>query len=135
MKKAGPAKRHRDDAAEPSQSAVVEVEDSTRRPPGQLSVGIGASAGGLLAIKGGIECASLAVNIRGGNSDPVAYLMLKRGCPFVLTTGGSDWPSQIHFSGEKRPTKLYSKRNLEKNLHSLIDQAALIGNTGPGSKS
>ena len=55
MRKAGPPERHRDHTTEPSPPTVVAVDDSARRPPGHLIVGIGASAGGLAAYQSFFE--------------------------------------------------------------------------------
>ena len=88
-----------------------------------------------LATNGVFDCAILDVNIRGGNSYAIADLLLKRGCPFLLTTGYSDWSLPKHLSGQKRLTKPYSTKELEKHLQSLADQVALPGNTSPDSIS
>jgi hypothetical protein len=123
MKKAGPHKRHRNHTAEPSLPAVVELDDSARRPPGNLIVGIGASAGGLVAINGDFACYALA------------DLLLTRNCPFVLTTGYGGCSLPKHLSGQKGLTKPYSTREREKHLQTLANQVALSGNSGPGSIS
>jgi CheY-like chemotaxis protein len=88
-----------------------------------------------LATNGDFDCAILDVNIRGGNTYAVADLLMKRGCPFLLTTGYGDWSLPKHLVGQKRLTKPYSARELEKHLQTLENQVGLSGNTGPGSIS
>lgn len=80
-----------------------------------------------LAIKGDFDCAVLDINIRGGNSYAVADLLLKRGCPFLFTTGYSDWSMPKHLVGEKRLTKPYSSRQLESELRLLCLPLQLNG--------
>ncbi len=135
MKKSRPPKRHQDHTAEPLLPAVVAVDVSARRPPGHLIVGIGASAGGLLAINADFDCAILDFNIRGGHSYAVADLLLTQGCSLVLTTGDSDWSLPKHLSRQKKLTKPYSTRALENHRQTLANQFASSGNTGPGSIS
>lgn len=72
-----------------------------------------------LATRGDFDCAVLDINIRGGNSYAVADLLLTRGCPFLLTTGYSDWSLPMHLVSEKRLTKPYSSRQLESELRLL----------------
>lgn len=86
-----------------------------------------------VATHGIFDCAILDINIRGGNSYAVADVLLKRGCPFLLTTGYSDWSLPKHLSGQKRLTKPYSARELEKHLKTLAEQVALSGSTDPDS--
>jgi hypothetical protein len=110
--------------AEPSLATVVEVDDSARRRPGHLIIGIYASAGGLLAVIEDVDCARRDINIRdinirGGNSSAVAYLLSKQDCPFVLSAGYSDWSLLKHLSGLKTLTKPYAAKEIEKHLKVL----------------
>jgi CheY-like chemotaxis protein len=88
-----------------------------------------------LATNGVFDFAVLDVNIRGGNTYAVADILAKRGCPFMLTTGYSDWSLPKHLSGQKRLPKPYSTRELEKHLQNLADQVGLTGDTGLDSIS
>jgi hypothetical protein len=120
--------------AKPSLAAVVEVDDDSRRPPGHLILGIYASAGGLLAVIEDVDCARRDINIRdinirGGNSSAVAYLLSKQGCPFVLRTGYSDWSFLKHLSGLKTLTRPYAAKEIEKHLQSFADPVALTDNS------
>jgi CheY-like chemotaxis protein len=72
-----------------------------------------------LAIRGEFDCAVLDINIRGGNSYAVADLLLERGCPFIFTTGYSEWSMPKHLVSEKRLSKPYSSRQLEDELRHL----------------
>lgn len=72
-----------------------------------------------LATSGDFDCAVLDINIRGGNSYAVADLLIKRGCPFLFTTGYSDWSMPKHLVSEKRLAKPYSARQLESELRLL----------------
>ena len=74
----------------------------------------------LLATDGHFDCAVLDINIRGGNSYAVAFLLQKRGCPFVLATGYSDWSLPKELLGEPRLTKPYSFSQLEHELRLLF---------------
>lgn len=72
-----------------------------------------------LATAGNFDCAILDINIRGGNSYQVAGLLLTRGCPFVLSTGYSDWSIPKHLVGARRLTKPYSLGQLEDELRLM----------------
>jgi CheY-like chemotaxis protein len=82
-----------------------------------------------LANKGIFDCAILDVNIRGGNTYAVADILVKRGCPFIFTTGYSDWSLPKHFSGQERLTKPYSMQELEQCLQTLAERVASSCNT------
>jgi DNA-binding response OmpR family regulator len=89
----------------------------------------------ILATNGDFDCAILDVNIRGGKSYAVADLLLKRGCPFFLTTGYSDWSLPKHLTGQKRLTKPYSTSELEIQLRGLFSQVEESRQNGPCSES
>ncbi len=88
-----------------------------------------------LAIRGDFDCAVLDINIRCGNSYAVADLLLERGCPFLFTTGYSDWSMPKHLVGEKRLTKPYSSRQLESELRLLCTPLQSNGKDLEGSGS
>ena len=88
-----------------------------------------------LATRGDFDCAVLDINIRGGNSYAVADLLLKRGCPFLFTTGYSDWSMPKHLIDEKRLTKPYSSRQLESELRLLCAPLQSNGKDPESSES
>jgi DNA-binding response OmpR family regulator len=89
----------------------------------------------VLATKGDFDCAILDVNIRGGNSFAVADILLNSGCPFLLTTGYSDWSLPKHLAGQKRLTKPYSTSELEMQIRVLCRQVEERRQKDPGSES
>uniref|UniRef100_UPI0035C9BD82 response regulator n=1 Tax=uncultured Sphingomonas sp. TaxID=158754 RepID=UPI0035C9BD82 len=88
-----------------------------------------------LATSGEFDCAILDINIRGGKSYAVADLLLKRGCPFLFTTGYSDWSMPKHLVSEKRLTKPYSSHQLESELRLLCVPLHSDGKHPEGSGS
>ncbi|MCW2109543.1 DNA-binding LytR/AlgR family response regulator [Bradyrhizobium elkanii] len=88
-----------------------------------------------LAISGEFDCAVLDINIRGGNSYAVADLLLERGCPFLFTTGYSDWSMPKHLVGETRLTKPYSSSQLESELRRLCLSLRVNGKEAGRSQS
>lgn len=82
-----------------------------------------------VATHGIFDCAILDVNIRGGNTYAVAEILLKRGCPFIFTTGYSGWSLPKHLSGQKRLTKPYSVQELEEYLQTLAERVVSSGDT------
>jgi hypothetical protein len=122
--------------ADPLQPAVVAADDIASRPPGHLTVGIGASAGSLLAGRRYYDRTTLYVNIRGKKSYTISYLSLAQCYPFVLRTGYSDWSQQKQLPGQKRLKRPYSQRELKKHLlQTLANHVALSGDTGASSIS
>lgn len=78
-----------------------------------------------VAAKGEFDCAVLDINIRGGNTYPIAEMLMARGCPFVMATGYSDWSIPLHLASQKRLTKPYGSAQLEAELRRLEGEAQL----------
>lgn len=78
-----------------------------------------------LVDEGEFDCAILDVNIRGGNSYPIADLLLERDCPFVMATGYSDLSIPPHLIGLTKLTKPYSIEALTGELTLLAARVAV----------
>ncbi|MBR0648724.1 response regulator [Roseomonas terrae] len=78
-----------------------------------------------------LDAAVLDVTIRGGNVYPVAEQLLVRGVPFALASGYSDWALPDNLQALPRLTKPFTKRELEDQVRSLIQGAALRPRTPP----
>lgn len=68
-----------------------------------------------------IDAAILDVNIRGGNSYPVADVLAQRGIPFLFCTGYSDWAVEERHRDRPRLSKPYTTKDLEKQVLQLLD--------------
>lgn len=75
-----------------------------------------------LAGEGSIDAAILDVNIRGGNSYPVADILVERGIPFVFCSGYSDWALEERHRDRPRLAKPYSAEDLEAHILQLFAQ-------------
>jgi CheY-like chemotaxis protein len=75
-----------------------------------------------LASEEEIDAAILDVNIRGGNSYPVADILAERGIPFVLCSGYSDSGPAGRHSDRPRLTKPYSPQDLEDRVLQLLSE-------------
>lgn len=73
-----------------------------------------------LATEEAIDAAILDVNIRGGNSYPVADILAERGIPFVFCSGYGDWAIEERHRDRPRLTKPYSSKNLEDRVLQLL---------------
>lgn len=73
-----------------------------------------------LASESPIDAAILDVNIRGGNSYPVADILAERGIPFVFCSGYSDWALEERHRDRPRLTKPYSSNDLKERLLQLL---------------
>ncbi|WP_138390490.1 response regulator [Rhizobium indicum] len=73
-----------------------------------------------LASEASIDAAILDVNIRGGNSYPVADILAERGIPFVFCSGYSDWALEERHRDRPRLTKPYSPSDLAERLLQLL---------------
>ena len=67
-----------------------------------------------------IDAAILDVNIRGGNSYPVADILAERGIPFVFCSGYSDWALEERHRDRPRLTKPYSFKDLENRVLQML---------------
>lgn len=69
---------------------------------------------------GGIDCAILDVNLRGGEKSwPIADALAERGIPFVLATGGGDDSVVEPHRDRPRLHKPFTMDGVEKALDSL----------------
>lgn len=73
-----------------------------------------------LAGDGPLDAAILDVNIRGGNSYPVADILAERGIPFIFCSGYSDWAIEARHRGRPRLAKPYSADDLEVQILRLF---------------
>ena len=73
-----------------------------------------------LAREASIDAAVLDVNIRGGNSYPVADVLDERGIPFVLCSGHGDLALGERHRHRPRLTKPYSMRALGDQVLELL---------------
>jgi CheY-like chemotaxis protein len=78
-----------------------------------------------LAREAAIDAAILDVNIRGGNSYPVADILAERGIPFVFCSGYSDWALEERHRDRPRLAKPYSIADLEDRVLQLLDMTAI----------
>ena len=79
-----------------------------------------------LVAEGEFDCAVLDVNIRGGDTYPVADLLIERDCPFVMATGYSNVTMPPHLLGQTRLTKPYAINALEDELMRLSERVAAV---------
>lgn len=83
----------------------------------------------LLASETPIDAAILDVNIRGGNSYPVADILATKGVPFIFCSGYSDWVLEERHRDRPRLTKPFNSRDLENRLLQLIEPISSLKNT------
>jgi DNA-binding response OmpR family regulator len=76
-----------------------------------------------LAEEGEFDAAILDVTIRGGEVYPVAELLLKRGIPFVFSSGYGDWALPEELRDKPRLTKPFTAAALEEQLRLLYGKA------------
>ena len=73
-----------------------------------------------LAGEAPIDAAILDVNIRGGNSYPVADILAERGIPFIFCSGYNEWALEERHRDRPRLMKPYSLKELEDQLIKLL---------------
>ena len=73
-----------------------------------------------LAKEAPIDVAVLDVNIRGGNSYPVADMLAERGIPFVFCSGYGDWALEQRHRDRPRLMKPFTSRDLEVQVLELL---------------
>lgn len=73
-----------------------------------------------LASEASLDAAILDVNIRGGNSYPVADILAKRGIPFIFCSGYNDWALEERHRDRPRLMKPYSLKELEDQVSKLL---------------
>jgi DNA-binding response OmpR family regulator len=70
-----------------------------------------------------LDAAVLDITIRGGQVFPVAEILARRGVPFVLSSGYSDWVLPEAMQGKPRLTKPFTLRELEHEVRQLCHPA------------
>lgn len=70
-----------------------------------------------------IDCAILDVNVRGGQTYPVAELLLGRGVPLLVASGYGDWTLPEHLLSQNRLLKPYTSDQLRNELRLLSTRA------------
>ena len=80
-----------------------------------------------LATIAALGCAILDINILGGNSYPVADMLLKRGVPVLLLSGYREETLPVRLHEEARLPKPFTAAQLEKEIRALCDRAARAG--------
>ena len=80
-----------------------------------------------LAAVAALGCAILDINIRGGNSYPVADILLMRGVPVLLLSGYGEQtlPERLH--EEARLPKPFTGAQLDKEIRDLCASATNCG--------
>ena len=73
-----------------------------------------------LAREAPIDAAVLDINIRGGNSYPVADILTERSIPFVFCTGYGDWALEERYRDRPRLTKPFNSRDLECRVLEML---------------
>ncbi len=79
----------------------------------------------LLAGEAALDAAILDVNIRGGNSYPIADILAERGIPFLFCSGYNDWALEERHRARPRLTKPYSLKELEDVVIQLLGPPAV----------
>lgn len=74
-----------------------------------------------LASEEAIDAAILDVNIRGGNSYPIADVLTERGIPFLFCSGYGEWALEERHRNRPRLTKPYSSKDLENGVLQLFE--------------
>ena len=76
-----------------------------------------------LANEAQIDAAVLDINIRGGNSYPVADALSARSIPFVFCSGYGDWTFEERYRDRPRLTKPYAMQALKVSVLGLLGAA------------
>lgn len=71
-----------------------------------------------------IDAAILDVNIRGGNSYPVADILERRRIPFIFYSGYSDWAIEERHRHRPRLTKPCNPNELKELVLEVLDAPA-----------
>jgi DNA-binding response OmpR family regulator len=106
---------------EDEMTIVVMIEDTLR----QLGANVVGPAARLdaalrLAREAPIDAAVLDINIRGGNSYPVADILTERGIPFVFCSGYGDWAIDKRHRDRPRLQKPFTSSDLEARVLELL---------------
>jgi DNA-binding response OmpR family regulator len=73
-----------------------------------------------LAEETDLDAAVLDLNIRGHKIFPICELLVKRGVPFLLTSGYADWNLPERWSDRPHLQKPYTIDDLEVGLSELL---------------
>ena len=76
---------------------------------------------------GAVDCAILDINIRGGDSYPVAEILLKRGVPVLLLSSYGEQTLPVRLHEEARLPKPFTGAQLDKEIRDLCARAANSG--------
>ena len=68
------------------------------------------------------SAAILDVNIRGGNTFPVATILRERGIPFVLASGYGAWALPDAFKGHPLLQKPFTASDVEKAIGAMLTE-------------
>ena len=106
---------------EDEMTIVVMIEDTLRQLGAEV-VGPAArlDAALRLAKEAPIDAAVLDINIRGGNSYPVADILTERRIPFVFCSGYGDWAIDKRHRDRPRLQKPFSSSDLEARMLELL---------------
>ena len=74
-----------------------------------------------------LDCAILDINIRGGQSYPVADILLQRGVPVLLLTGYNKLTLPERLQGEALLHKPFTAEQLDEEISKLCARAAKSG--------
>lgn len=74
-----------------------------------------------LAAESSIDAAILDINIRGGNSYPVADILATREIPFVFCSGYSGWALEERHRDRPRLSKPFSPEELRERVLQLLE--------------
>lgn len=101
---------------------IVLVIEETLLDLGAQVVGPAARLDAALRLAGeaSIDAAILDVNIRGGNSYPVADVLADRRIPFLFCSGYGDWALEERHRNRPRLAKPYSSKDLEDRVLELL---------------
>ena len=77
-------------------------------------------AGMDLAKAARIDAAVLDINIRGGNSYPIADILAERNIPFVFCSGYGEWALEHRHRDRPRLTKPFSASDLSTCVSELL---------------
>ena len=116
-------------SAEGRQVLVVEDEITIVLMIEDALLGIGAEIVGpasqldaamKLARESPIDLAVLDINIRGGNTYPIADILAERGIPFVFCSGYGDWAIEGRHRDRPHLTKPFRSDDLEVQVLELL---------------
>lgn len=96
------------------EDALLELGAEVVGPTAHLDVAL------RLAREDRIDAAVLDINVRGGNSYPVADILTQRGIPFVFCSGYGHWALEERHRGRPRLTKPFTSSELAVRVLELL---------------